>query len=117
MGKTRKFYPADSNQVFEWRFFLLVQISVGLTLAVFPQIPCLHPEYSFIRLTLVKLFAILIFISSFPPSIPQCFHTSLEAFPQFYPSFPQAVTVGSALAALRRFSSVLKSALTKTEFL
>jgi len=47
-----------------------------------------------------ETFAILIFGSSFPPRIPQCFHTVIPHFPQVFQVFPQVKTVGSVLTVL-----------------
>ncbi|NEO78911.1 hypothetical protein [Moorena sp. SIO4G3] len=43
---------------------------------------------------------ILIVSPKFPPQIPHCFHTELQAFPQFSHSFPQASTVALGIPVL-----------------
>ncbi|NES22037.1 MAG: hypothetical protein F6K41_24720 [Symploca sp. SIO3E6] len=48
--------------------------------------PIFHTQFD---LRKIKAVRILIFRPSFPPKIPQCFHTAVQLFPQVTTSFPQ----------------------------
>ncbi|NEP57644.1 MAG: hypothetical protein F6K31_11570 [Symploca sp. SIO2G7] len=56
-------------------------------------VPIINSQFSILNsqfsIRKIKAVRILIFLPSFPPKIPQSFHTAVQLFPQVTASFPQ----------------------------